>query len=155
MDQASGGGAGLVLPVPSSSRPGQASLELVPGLADLAESTLGTRASWSTPVLRRSRGEIGHMRPNVGAFVVPPELVPSIVGSRILLLDDIYVSGSRAQSAASVLRRSGARSVLIVPLGRAVRPDRCVGHASFAELARLENGHHARCVVVQAGAGRR
>jgi hypoxanthine-guanine phosphoribosyltransferase len=95
------------------------------------------------------------MQPNARAFMVSPHSYSNIVGSRILLLDDIYVSGSRAQSAAAVLRRAGARSVLIVPLGRVVRPDRFVTHAAFVDAHHTDNGHRTRCVVVQTGAGRR
>jgi hypothetical protein len=60
---------------------------------------------------------------------------------RVLLLDDTWTTGSTAQSAAMALRRSGARSVAIVVLGRHVsaagevdqaampfRPESCAVH---------------------------
>ena len=65
------------------------------------------------------------------AFVVPGPCRAALHGSRVILLDDVYVSGSRTQSAAAALRLSGARSVLIVPLGRVVRPDSSATHAAF------------------------
>jgi hypothetical protein len=43
-------------------------------------------------------------------------------GERILLVDDTYTSGSRAQSAASRLSLDGGEVVAIVPLGRVINP---------------------------------
>jgi len=43
-------------------------------------------------------------------------------GSRVLLLDDSWVSGASAQSAAAALKQAGARQVAIVVLGRHVDP---------------------------------
>jgi hypothetical protein len=43
-------------------------------------------------------------------------------GARVLLLDDSWVSGASAQSAAAALKRAGARQVAIVVLGRHVDP---------------------------------
>jgi hypothetical protein len=151
---ATGGGADLVVPVPSSSRPGPASLERVDGLAALSEAVLGSRARWTPPVLQRSDGAIGHMRPNGAAFVVPATRRPDVRGARVLLLDDTYVSGSRAQSAAAALRRCGAASVLIVPLGRVVRPDRLPAHAAFMDEQASAGGHGPRCLVGQTGAAK-
>jgi hypothetical protein len=47
---------------------------------------------------------------------------PSVAGQSVLLVDDTWVSGSSAQSAAVALRRAGARSVAVVVLGRHVDP---------------------------------
>lgn len=44
-------------------------------------------------------------------------------GGDILVVDDTWVSGGSAQSAAAALKLSGARSVAIVVLGRHVNPD--------------------------------
>jgi len=43
-------------------------------------------------------------------------------GARVLLVEDSWVSGASAQSAAAALRRAGARQVAIVMLGRHVDP---------------------------------
>jgi predicted amidophosphoribosyltransferase len=142
-----GGGPDLVVPVPSSSRPGRASLERVPGLVEVVHATLGAKARWSPSALQRSGGEIGPMRPNPQAFAVPASMRGVVHGSQVVVLDDIYVSGSRAQSAAAALRLSGATTVLIVPLGRLVRPGRLITHAAFVGSNRTGNGHTARCVM--------
>jgi predicted amidophosphoribosyltransferase len=148
-----GGGVDLVVPVPSSSRPGGAPLERAEGLAHVAVSALAPEARWLPSVLQRAGGEIGHMRPNAGAFAVPPSLRAAVHGSRALLLDDIYVSGSRAQSAAAALRLCGATTVLIVPLGRVLRPEKFSAHAAFAGSG-SSAGHRTRCVVGQIAAAK-
>jgi predicted amidophosphoribosyltransferase len=151
--RALGGGADLVAPVPSSSRPGRASLERADGLADVVNSTLGSGARWLPSILQRADGDIGPMRPNARAFAVSGSGRVALHGSRVILLDDVYVSGSRAQSAAAALRLSGARTVLIVPLGRVVRPERFATHAAFVAASGTGNGngHVARCVLGEAG----
>lgn len=40
---------------------------------------------------------------------------------RVLLVDDVYTTGSTASAAASALRRQGARTVEVVTLARAIR----------------------------------
>jgi hypothetical protein len=136
-----GGPVDLVLPVPSSSRPGPSPLERVPGLAERAVSVRGVGGCWAPWLLRRGEGPIGHMRPNAAAFAVPPSGRPELRGSRVLLLDDTYVSGSRAQSAAAALRLAGATSTLIVPLGRVLRPARFRAHAALVDAAPARHGH--------------
>jgi predicted amidophosphoribosyltransferase len=41
--------------------------------------------------------------------------------SRVLLIDDVYTSGSTANAAASALRRGGAKRVEVITFARAVR----------------------------------
>ena len=45
----------------------------------------------------------------------------SVVGKRILLVDDIYTTGCTVEECARVLRRGGARAVGVVTLARTVR----------------------------------
>lgn len=151
-----GGRPHFVLPVPSTVRPGGSPIARVPGLAADVESALpGVR--W-TGLLFRTSEPIGHMRPSARAFAVPPTLRCRVDGRRLVLLDDTYVSGARSQSAAAALRRAGAASVVVVALGRVLRPDRVPAHAEF--LGRREpagaafvdvNGPCARCVQTEAG----
>jgi predicted amidophosphoribosyltransferase len=148
-----GGRPDLVVPVPSSSRPGRASLARVPGLVEVVHDALGANAGWSPSALQRAGVEVGPMRPNAHAFAVPPSQRAAVHGARVIVLDDIYVSGSRAQSAAAALRLAGATTVLVVPLGRAVRPEKLITHAAFVATNGTSNGHMARCVRVASGAG--
>jgi hypothetical protein len=132
IEAGAGGALDLVALVPSTHRPGPAPLALVAGLAD--DIAVLATARWAPALLRRADGVEGapplaHMRPDPAAFTVPPGRTV-LAGARVLLLDDTYVSGARAQSAAVALRRAGARPV-IGPLGRVLRPDRFALHAEF------------------------
>ncbi len=51
-----------------------------------------------------------------GAFRVAPR--NTVEGMRLLLVDDIYTSGATVNECARVLRRSGAREVQVLTLGR-------------------------------------
>jgi hypothetical protein len=134
---AGGGPVGLVLPVPSSARPAGSPLNGVAGLSATVHARVaGTH--WSPAALVRSEAPVAHMRPAPRAFETPPACRARVAGTRVLLLDDTYVSGARAQSAAAALRRAGARSVVILVLGRVLRPDRSAAHAAF--LGRNEIG---------------
>ena len=68
------------------------------------------------------------------------------LGANVLLLDDTWVSGASAQSAAAALKRAGARRVAVVVLGRHLDPaDRLGGPLA----ARLVPGPYdpARCAA--------
>jgi hypothetical protein len=56
-------------------------------------------------------------------------------GASVLLLDDSWVSGASAQSAAAALKRAGARHVAVVVLGRHVDPADPLGGPLAARLA--------------------
>jgi hypothetical protein len=149
-----GGGVDLVLPVPSSSRPGRPPLDRVPSLPDGVQHALAP-ALWCPTLLARASGAIGHMEPNAAAFDVPGPARPLVAGARVLLVDDTYVSGSRAQSAAVALRRAGARATLILPIGRVLRPERSGLHADFLHRAGASGDPTracCRCVPAQTGA---
>jgi hypothetical protein len=131
---AAGGPIRLVVPVPSTARPSGSPLAGVDGLAeDVSRRMDGAR--WSSGTLRRGDAPVGHMRPDGGAFAVTPEARPELAGARCLLLDDTYVSGARSQSAAAALGRAGAIGVVIVALGRVLRPDRVPAHAAHLQRA--------------------
>jgi hypothetical protein len=132
----------LVAPVPSTARPGGSPLAAVHGLADdVCHRIVGAR--WSACALHRGDAAVGHMRPDAGAFIVTAQARSAVEGGRCLLLDDTYVSGARAQSAAAALRRAGATTVVIVALGRVLRPDRVPAHAEYLQRAELVPPHEA------------
>jgi hypothetical protein len=56
-------------------------------------------------------------------------------GASVLLLDDTWVSGASAQSAAAALKRAGARRVAVVVLGRHIDPADRLGGPLAARLA--------------------
>jgi hypothetical protein len=130
-----GGPLDLVLVVPSTHRPGAPPLARVDGVAREVAGALPA-ARWAPELLCRAgdpggRPPVAHMRPDAAAFCLRAADRPGARGAHVLLLDDTYVSGARAQSAATALHRAGARCTLIVPLGRVLRPDRVAAHADF------------------------
>ncbi len=111
-----GGGSGrlpwdLVTTVPSTSgavpHPLEEAIRLVPWLS-----------AQHTRLLVRTAVPLGHLWADEGGFRVGNK----VDGQRILLLDDTWTSGARAQSAASSLARAGATVVALVPVGRVVDP---------------------------------
>jgi hypothetical protein len=56
-------------------------------------------------------------------------------GASVVLLDDTWVSGASAQSAAAALKLAGARHVAVVVLGRHVNPDDAASAPLLAGLA--------------------
>ena len=135
LEARAGGPFDVALLVPSTHRPGTAPLGQVDGLGrDVADALPAVR--WAPGLLRRTHARggpppVAHMRPDPAAFSPRAPEKGEVAGARALLLDDIYVSGARAQSAAAALQRAGARATLIVPLGRVLRPDRVASHADF------------------------
>ena len=129
-----GGPIDVVALVPSTQRPGPPPLARVAGLADDVAG-VWPAACWAPALLRRTSllagsPPVGHMRPDRAAFTVSPPTGTALRGTRVLLLDDTYVSGARSQSAAAALQRAGAWTV-IGPLGRVLCPDRIALHAEF------------------------
>ncbi|TDO06548.1 hypothetical protein EV580_6648 [Mycobacterium sp. BK086] len=61
-------------------------------------------------------------------FVLCPPI--DLTGQHVLILDDTWTTGSRAQSAALTLRRAGAERISVLVIGRWVDPD-------FADNARF------------------
>ena len=118
----------VVCAVPSSARPSGSPLEAVDGLGRAVGSL--TDACWLPGLLERGPSPVGHMRPHPDAYAVSRP-APELRGRRVVLLDDTYVSGARAQSAAVALRAGGADAVVVLVLGRVLRPDRSPRHAAF------------------------
>lgn len=56
--------------------------------------------------------------PRPDRFVVAPEFLPIIAGRHVLVVDDTWVSGSKAQSASLTLKAAGVAAVTIVCVGR-------------------------------------
>jgi hypothetical protein len=143
---AAGGAFNVVVPVPSTRRAGLSPLARVEGLGrEVTGAVPG--AAWAPSALRRDRlggAPLAHMHPHARGFTVRDGSA-AVEGRRVLLLDDLYVSGSRAQSAAASMRFAGARAVVVAPLGRVLRPDRIPAHRAFLERqARRGCGTSAR-----------
>ena len=108
-----GGSWDVVATVPSSSRPG-------PPPVDGVVARVPALARRLQPLLARGEGRLDHLVPSADGFVCRGPAAP---GTRVLVVDDGYTTGARAQSAAAALRRAGYLPVGIAVIGRVVRPD--------------------------------
>lgn len=78
----------------------------------------------------RSTPSQGHLkaderRKNVkSAFAVHPKRQSAIQGKNILIVDDVYTTGSTVRECARVLREAGAKDVFVLTLARVVRAQR-------------------------------
>lgn len=86
-------------------------------LEDLIDSLDLELPRW--PMLARGRGELGFRKPNRDGYQVAMDREPS----RILLVDDVYTTGSRLNSAASALGRNGHETVAALVLARRINTD--------------------------------
>jgi hypothetical protein len=139
----SGGPWDTVVTVPSSTRPDRwpvdAVVTAVPSLA------VGHRR-----LLVRGPGRLDHLQPSCSGFVVDPQVDVATLGRhRVLVVDDSYTTGARAQSAAKALRRAGMRVGAILVLGRVVAPRSCPWHAAFwaAYAGDRASGHKVGCTA--------
>lgn len=65
---------------------------------------------------------LGRRRNVSGAFTIPPKYKAQIKGKRILLIDDVYTTGSTLTACARTLKRAGVGDVDALTLMRVVRP---------------------------------
>jgi hypothetical protein len=68
-------------------------------------------------------------------FTVPDRYRPLVAGAHVLILDDTWVSGSNAQSAALAVRAAGADQVTVLCIGRWCPTDRPESRALLAASA--------------------
>lgn len=105
--EVAGGIDGIVV-VPSTQRPPPHPLE---GLVDSLKLEL---PRW--PMLERGAGTLGFRRPNQEGYRVIMRRKPS----RVLLLDDVYTTGSRLNSAAAALSQDNHTTVTALVLARRI-----------------------------------
>jgi predicted amidophosphoribosyltransferase len=102
---------------------------------DETRANLRSIAAWSAPTSDRydrllrptGRGRWGRAYDPTRYEPIDPS---PIENARILLLDDLWVTGGHAQSAAHTLRTAGATTIALVAVGRYLRPDWPAGEGS-------------------------
>jgi hypothetical protein len=93
------------------------------------------RSCTDLPLIRlRTVPEVIHVR---GVDVDWLRVSGPVTGADVLVVDDTWVSGGSAQSAAAALKLAGARRVAIVVLGRHVNPAHPLSVRFLAELGQL------------------
>lgn len=85
-----------------------------PGMKGIIKPQLLTRSRWTTPQTNLSGS--ARRKNMAGAFMVPN---PAIIQDRkIILIDDVYTTGTTLNECAGVLRRHGAHDVQALTLAR-------------------------------------
>ena len=84
---------------------------------------------------------IGHTAGHDEGFVV----TKPVAGRNILVVDDTYTSGARAQSAASALQLAGAKVPAIVVVGRVINPEFSTENAILWDRQRKIAFDFTRC----------
>jgi ComF family protein len=88
--------------------------------------------SFSPDILIRKRHTVvqGHLNASerhknvASAFTVHPKRKNNVLGKTIMLIDDVYTTGSTVNECARVLKKAGADKVYVLTLARVVRPQR-------------------------------
>lgn len=141
----------VVVPVPSSAG-GRASWEGRHPLVECCERAIaraGTRLELA-PVLRATADPPRRLEPTSDGF----EPVVDLGGAAVLVVDDLFVSGSRSMSAAAALAARGATVRAVVPLARLVRPDHNAVSAAFWQAASRVPADLASCTRCSGAPGR-
>lgn len=136
--------------VPSTVRPpatGQAARPL-----DVVVSRVGELQGLYRLDLERGPGRARHLAPAPDAFRLAGSSAADTSPRRVLVLDDTWVTGARARSAAAALASAGAMVVAVVAIGRTVDPE------AAPRLARWWERHASapwsgRCCLGGCGAG--
>lgn len=140
----------LVVPVPLHAaklrQRGFNQSDLIAGVALKAAALSGFVLPLHASVLERTRATVSQTgltrhqrRENVrGAFRVPHP--PGIAGRDVLLVDDVFTTGTTVSECARVLRQAGAQRVWVATVARVLRAE-----ASFAvpEIASQEEEAHS------------
>jgi predicted amidophosphoribosyltransferase len=111
----SGSLADGIVPVPSTG--GRGGIHPLAAMLGLL-AVVGDRLA---PVLVPGPEPANHNTPSDRSF----ESTADVEGRVLLVIDDTFTSGARAQSAASVLQARGARVTAVVAIGRFLYPERC------------------------------
>lgn len=109
---------GAVTFVPSASRPGPEH-----PVAELARQIAPFHLNASRILLEPGPGFASEpsRAPRSDRFVVSPQFVGQVAGRHVLVVDDTWVSGAKAQSASLALKAVGAVAVTVICIGRWLR----------------------------------
>jgi hypothetical protein len=141
LERAAGNWEALAV-VPSTHRGGRS--DPCPSPFDVVAAGVPALATRPRAPLWRGSGVAAHLRPGADAFAVP---APAS-GRRVLLVDDTWVTGARARSAAVALDRAGWSVVAILVVGLAVDPAASQWRAAWWRARMADRARRAgRCCL--------
>jgi hypothetical protein len=128
--------------VPSTTKPGGST-----PISGIARAVHGVHSSCAKVGLAIGPGGTAPRStiPQPNRFFVPDEYVPQVTDKHVLVIEDTWVSGDKAQSAALALKAAGARRVTILCVTRWLRYD-WEDHRALIETL-TEPYDAARCPV--------
>jgi hypothetical protein len=130
-----------VASVPSSSRPSFLGAHPLQGVI----SRVAPLSGLPRAELVRGISEVGHFRASPGAF----EVRAVERRSRVLVVEDTWVTGANALSAVAALSAGGATVVGVLVIGRMVDPGASAGRAQWWDRVTSVGGDalHAKCCL--------
>jgi hypothetical protein len=145
--------AAVVVPVPSSVG-GRQSWNGHHPLGTLCEGAVaGVPSLTAAEILRPGDRPPGRLEASAAGYEVSPGA--EVGGRTAIVIDDMFVSGSRALSAAAALTAAGAQVAAVVPLGRLVRPDHNEATGAFWRARSGDRFDPAHCALCAISASRR
>ncbi|WP_068056421.1 hypothetical protein [Nocardia xishanensis] len=130
---------GLVV-VPSTDRPGPHPLEEIIRSLDIDIPVL--------PILRRGHGDLGFRKPSRDGYEVT---VTGHTGQRLVVVDDVYTTGARINSAAYALVQAGCTLGAAIVVARRVNPGYSEAAQEFWNGQRAKTFDWAASPVVSEG----
>ncbi len=100
------------------------------------------------PLLRAGAAPPSRLRPSEDGFVVEER---DLSVRQVVVVDDLFVSGARAMSAAAALERAGVSVRAVVPVARFVRPDHNDATAAYWRAFGGVPADDARCAICARG----
>lgn len=114
--------------VPSTTRPGRDH-----PVAQLAAQVMSRRQKVRRPVVRPGPGaSMIDRAPRADGFIVSSDRPGNVKGCHVLVVEDTWVTGAKAQSVAVALKDAGASIVTVLAVGRWLRYD-WHDHKTFIE----------------------
>lgn len=128
--------------VPSAARPGadHPAVDLARQVASLREDTARILLD-----IGPGYADAPERVPHLDRFQLQPRYVDAVAGKHVLVVDDTWVSGDKAQSAALALKDAGASTVTLLCAARWLRYD-WADHRAFIDTLR-EPYDATRCPV--------
>jgi hypothetical protein len=128
-----------IMTVPSTRSPLRSGVHPL----ELAVRQIGSHSELFQAGIKRGEGPVRHLVASDQAFVVETD----VRGLTILLIEDTFTTGARAQSASSALMLAGAARVAVLTVGRVIYPSHNDNCQRIWRAARAHPFDFGRCCL--------